>query len=206
MKTEKIIAKKVAVKKTTAATTAKRKVAQKKTANKKMAMRNTIRPAVPHTDDPRREFLRHTLATVAYRASKTMRDVPAGFAGFQAGSGVRTPGQILAHVSDLFDWALSIAKGQQTWRNSPSLPWDQEKERFFASLKKFDDFLASSAPVQAPLERLLQAPIADALTHVGQIAILRRLASAPLKGEDFFSAKIEAGRVGADQAKPTFEF
>ena len=135
-----------------------------------------------------------------------MRNAPDGFSEFQAGEGVRTPGQILAHLGDLFDWALSIAMGQQKWHDSKPLPWEQDVERFFAALKKFDDFLASREPVHAPLEKLFQGPIADALTHVGQIAILRRLAGGPMKGENYYAAEIEAGRVGADQAKAKREF
>jgi hypothetical protein len=156
--------------------------------------------------DTRRELLRHTLATLAYRGGKAVRNAPAGFADFHGGEGLRTPGEILAHIGDLMDWALSMAMGQQKWFNSSPLAWDKEAERFFASLKKFDDFLASSDPVQAPPEKLLQGPIADALTHVGQIAILRRMAGAPVKGENYYIADIETGRVGADQAKAKLEF
>ena len=156
--------------------------------------------------DPKRELLRHTLATLAYRGGKAVRDTPTRFADFQAGEGVRTPGQILAHIGDLLDWGLSIALGQQKYRESKPLPWDQETARFFVALKKFDDLLASGDAVQAPIEKLFQGPIADALTHVGQINILRRLASTPVKGESYYVAEIETGRVGTDQAKPKFEF
>jgi hypothetical protein len=156
--------------------------------------------------DPKRELLRHTLATLAYRGGKALRNAPDGFAGFQAGGGVRTPGQILAHLGDLLDWALSIATGRRTWHDSKTLPWEQEVERFFAALKKFDDFLVSSEPAHASFEKLFQGPVADALTHVGQIGILRRLAHAPVKGESFYDAEIETGRVGADQSKPKREF
>jgi hypothetical protein len=166
-------------------------------------------PAHSYSDpaaDPKRELLRHALATLAYRGGKAVRHAPQGFADFQAGEGVRTPGQILAHIGDLFDWALSIAMGQQKWHDSKALPWEQEVERFFAAFKKFDDFLASSEPLQAPPEKLFQGPIADALTHVGQINILRRLAHTPVKGESYYAAVIETGRVGADQAAPKREF
>ena len=156
--------------------------------------------------DPKRELLRHTLATIAYRGGKAVRQAPEGFADFQAGEAVRTPGQILAHIGDLFDWALSIAMGQQKFHDSKPLPWEQEVERFFATLKRFDDFLASGEPLHALHEKLLQGPIADALTHVGQIGLLRRLARAPVKGESYYAAKIETGRVGADQAAPKREF
>ena len=163
-------------------------------------------PIDSSTLDPKRELLRHTLATLAYRGGKTVRNAPAGFADFHGGEGLRTPGQILAHVGDLFDWALSIAMGQQKWQNSTPLPWEQEVTRFFTALTKFDDFLASNEPVQAPLEKLFQGPIADALTHVGQIAILRRMAGAPVKGESYFVADIQMGRVGTDQSPPKREF
>jgi hypothetical protein len=160
--------------------------------------------------DPNRQLLRHTLATLAYRGRKAVKGAPAGFGEFHAesreGAGVRTPGEILAHIGDLFDWALSIARGQQTWQNSTPLPWEKEVDRFFAALKKFDDFLASSEPVQAPLEKLFQGPVADALTHVGQIAILRRMSGAPVKGENYYAADIAAGRVGAEQAQAKREF
>ena len=156
--------------------------------------------------DPKRELLRHALASLAYRAGKAVRDVPAGFADFHAGEGVRTPGQILAHIGDVFDWALSLAKGKQVWRDSKQLPWEKEVERLFAALKSFDDFLASNSAVDAPLEKLFQGPIADALTHVGQLAMLRRLARAPMKSENYYAAEIVPGRVGAEQASPKREF
>jgi hypothetical protein len=156
--------------------------------------------------DPKRELLRHALATLAYRGGKAVRNVPDSFADFHANDSVRTPVQILAHIGDLMDWSLSMAKGQQAWHDSRPLPWSEEVQRLFISLTKFDEFLDSSEPLQAPSDKLLQAPIADALTHVGQIAMLRRLAGDPLKGENYYKAEIVAGRVGADQAKPKLEF
>ena len=156
--------------------------------------------------DPKRELLRHTLATLAYRGGKAVRNAPEGLAEFQAGEGVRTPGQILTHIGDLLDWGLSIAKGQRKWHDSKPLPWEQEVERFFAALKRFDDFLASGEPLHAPHEKLFQGPIADALTHVGQLNILRRLARSPVKGESYYVAEIETGRVGVEQAAPKREF
>ncbi len=166
----------------------------------------TTPAAPPQTIDPKRELLRHTLATLAYRGGKAVRNAPGGFADFHGGEGLRTPGQILAHVGDLFDWALSIAIGQQKWQNSSPLAWGQEVTRFFTALKKLDDFMGSGEPVQAPLEKLFQGPIADALTHVGQIAILRRMAGAPVKGENYYVADIQMGCVGADQSPPQREF
>lgn len=154
--------------------------------------------------DPKRELLRHTLATLAYRAGKTMRDAPPEFADFN-GAG-RTPLEIVAHMGDLFDWALSVAKGAETWDTAKPLPWDKEVARFFAVLGAFDAFLASDEPLHAPIERLFQAPVADALTHTGQLAMLRRLAGCKIKGENYSVATIEAGRVGLEQAKAAREF
>jgi hypothetical protein len=161
--------------------------------------------AAPH-NDPQREMLRHTVATVAYRGGKAIRNAPPGFADFRGGDGVRTPGQILAHIGDLFDWALSIVEGQQKWNDAKPLPWEQESERFFATLKKFDDFLASDRATDAPMEKLFQGPVADALAHVGQIAILRRMAGGPIKAENYHKAAVEVGRVGADQVPPKREW
>jgi hypothetical protein len=158
------------------------------------------------TPDPKRELLRHTVATLAYRGGKALRNAPAGFADFRGCESGRSAGQILAHLGDLLDWGLSIARGKQTWKSSEPLPWDEGTARFFAALKKFDDYIASAEPLHAPAERLFQGPVADSLTHVGQIAMLRRMAGGPVKGEGYFNAEITVGRVGADQAAPKFEF
>jgi len=152
------------------------------------------------------DLLRHTVGTVAYRAAKVLRDAPPGFSEFSAGSGTRTAGQILAHMGDLFDWALSLASGQHVWRNAPVSAWETDAARFFEALERFDARLASGEPLGTTPERLFQGPIADALAHVGQLAILRRLAGAPVKGENYFKADIAAGRTGADQAAPRVEF
>jgi hypothetical protein len=160
----------------------------------------------PVSIDSSRQLLRHTLATLAYRAGKTLRDAPDSFAAFSTGEKGRTPAHILAHMGDLFDWALSIVQGKQAWHDSTPLPWSQEVERFFKTLQAFDDYLASDAPLAAPPEKLFQGPVADALTHTGQMAMLRRMAGCPMRGENYFRAEIVAGRVGNDQAAPGREF
>ncbi len=157
------------------------------------------------TDDARM-LLRHTIATIAYRGRKAVADRPAGFSEFHVGATSRTPGQILAHIGDLFDWALSLADGEQRWHDSPPLSWNEETARFFEALRKFDQRLASDAPLGCPAEKLFQGPVADALTHIGQIALLRRLAGAPVRAENYLEADISAGRVGADQSPPRREF
>jgi hypothetical protein len=156
--------------------------------------------------DPARQLLRHTVATLAYRGAKALRGAPESFASFKIGDNTRAPAKILAHLGDLLDWALSMARGEMTWRDSEPLPWRAEAGRFFAALKKFDDFLASNETSKAPIEKLFQGPVADALTHVGQIAMLRRLAGCPIKGENYFKAEIAAGCVGAEQSAPRREF
>ena len=158
------------------------------------------------TPDTKREMLRHTVATLAYRGGKAVRGTPEGFATFRASAGLRTPVQILAHVGDLLDWALSMARGVQRFNESAPLGWDEEVTRFFEALAAFDAYLASDAPLDVPAEGLFQGPVADALTHVGQIALLRRMAGAPVRGENYFRAEIVAGRVGAEQAAPRREF
>ena len=156
--------------------------------------------------EPERQLLRHTVATLAYRGGKTIRGAPEWFSGFRASETTRTPGQVLAHIGDLLDWALSISRGKQEWRNSQPQSWEQDSQRFFAALAAFDAYLASGEPLGAPVEKLFQGPIADALTHVGQIALLRRMANAPVRAENYFRAEIVAGRVGPDQAAPRREF
>jgi hypothetical protein len=158
------------------------------------------------SSDAARHLLRHTVATVAYRAGKALRDAPDHFDTFHIGDKTRTPAQILAHMGDLFDWAVSIAHGKQAWHDSTPLPWNAEVERFFGAVKRFDDLLASAEPLHASAECLYQGPVSDALTHIGQIAMLRRLAGSPIKGENFFRAEISAGHVGLEQPAPRREF
>jgi hypothetical protein len=159
-----------------------------------------------HEPDTKREMLRHTVATLAYRGAKAVRGASDSFASFGSPGTKRTPARILAHIGDLLDWALSIAKGAEAWHDSEPLPWHQEVERFHQTLQSVDDYLASDLELSGSCERLFQGPIADALTHVGQLAMLRRMADEPIKGENYSRAKIEAGRVGAEQATPKREF
>jgi hypothetical protein len=153
-----------------------------------------------------RELLRHTLATLAYRGGKSLRGAPEGFARFRVGEKTRTPGEILAHLGDLLDWGLALAQGKHEWHDSPPPDWEKGTERFFTALQAFDAYLASSQPLLSPAEKLFQGPVADALTHVGQIALLRRLAGSPVRGENYSRANIAAGRVGPEQNAPAREF
>ena len=152
------------------------------------------------------DLLRHTVATVAYRGGKVLRDVPEGVAGVRVGEGGRTGVEILAHISDLFDWAVSLVEGHQVWKNSSPLAWPQEVARFHQTLKAFDDALVKNPVSQQLAERLFQGPISDALTHIGQIAQLRRLAGAIVRPENYFVASVEKGCVGPDQPAAKLEF
>ena len=156
--------------------------------------------------DPTRAFLRFTLATVAYRAAKVERYAPPGFGDFKLGKAARTPLQILAHMGDLFDWALSMARGKSEWVQSKPQSWRKEVARFHASLLALDRYFASDAPLGASAEELFQGPISDALTHIGQIAILRRQDDSPVRSEVYAKADIAPGRVSAEQPKSMFEF
>jgi len=149
-------------------------------------------------------MVRHALAALAYRAQRAVENVAPEFATF-AGAG-NQPGRILAHMGDLMDWALSMVEGHPAWRNSTPQTWADEQTRFFHALTAFDQYLAAGKPLHAPLERLLQGPIADALTHVGQLAMLRRLAGCPAHGENFYVAEIHAGQTTAEQPAPVKPF
>jgi len=166
----------------------------------------TTTPASTTTDGAR-QFLRHTVATLAYRAGKTLRDARPAFADFQLGPGTRTPRAILAHMGDLFDWALTMAQGRTVWREATPQAWDDEVARFFQALTTFDEYLAGPAVIPPDvIEHLFQGPVADALTHTGQLALLRRRADAPVRGENYARAEIVAGRTGLTQAAPRSEF
>lgn len=156
--------------------------------------------------DPKRELLRHVIATIAYRARKPLVDAPADFGDFKIGETTKTPVEILSHMGDLFEWALSQVKGTETWRDSKTLTWEKEVGRFFQTITDFDEYLATEETLHAPLENLIQGPIADSLTHVGQIAMLRRLANSPIRAENYYRANIQIGRVSEDQSPPSLEF
>jgi hypothetical protein len=152
--------------------------------------------------NPTHEFLRHALATLAYRASKAVREAPESFATFKASPTTRTPGEILAHMVDLMDWGLSMSRDKPVWRDSPVLPWSEQIEGFFASLSAWDAYLASDAPLATPPAKIFQGPIADALTHTGQINLLRRMAGSAVRGESYARASIAIGQTGPDQPAP----
>ena len=150
--------------------------------------------------------LRHAVATLAYRAAKAIRDTPGDFSGFRPAKGSRSAGEILSHMCDLMDWVLSQVQGKERWHESKPGAWYADAERFFAGLSAFDAHLASGAALQVTPEVAFQGAVADALTHTGQIAMLRRLAGARVRAENYSRAKIMTGRTGADQPKPVSEY
>jgi hypothetical protein len=158
------------------------------------------------TSDQARRLLRHAVATLAYRGGKAIAGEAAQAAQYHAGESARTPAQILAHIGDLMDWALSLAEGEERWHEAEPLAWPDEVARFQAAVGKFDACLASGKPLATSEEKLFQGPIADALTHVGQINLLRRLAEVPVRGENYSRARIEAGKLSFDQAEDWVEF
>lgn len=149
--------------------------------------------------------LRHAVATLAYRAAKVLRDAPR-FGDVRAAPSTRTASQIVAHMGDLLEWAVRAADGSAQWRPVSPGDWDGDIARLFAALKALDERLASDAPLACEAQRIFQGPIADALTHVGQLATLRRIAGSGVRGESYFRADICAGQVGPEQAPPAFEF
>ena len=162
------------------------------------------------SDASTRAVLRQLVATLAYRTAKVLRDAPADFGATHVGPSTRTPVQIVAHMGDLMAWAVRLARGEHRWTAEGSDDWNREVKRFFDGLARLDEALASdqslSGPVEKPVEKLIQGPLADALTHAGQLALLRGLVGAPVRPESYARAAIVAGRVGADQVPAVAEF
>lgn len=153
--------------------------------------------------DDKRQLLRHFLAALAYRTQKALRDAPAEFGSFCASAGTRTPPQLVRHMTSVLGYARTFLVGGQYWPEPlPSL--QDEIVRFHAMLQELARHLEAGTPLLNGMttERLLQGPFADAMTHAGQLAMLRRLAGAPVPPENFIVASIDATRLGPDQAAP----
>jgi hypothetical protein len=135
------------------------------------------------------------VATVAYRGGIAIADAPQNFTAFRVGAMARSPGELLAHIGDLIEGSLYLLQGEMKYITSTPLPWSEEVSRFFSAVKALDSYLASDSPLACPVEKLIQGPIGDALTHVGQIVMLRRLAGHPVRVESYFTAEIIPGNV-----------
>jgi len=155
---------------------------------------------------PRHALLRHFLATLAYRTQKAIRGAPEHYAGFEAGKAVRTPAEIVRHMTALLEYVRTQLDGSR--RPTPPDPpptFDEEVERFHRALASVADHLAAGTELTpSTVDRLLQGPLSDAMTHVGQLAMLRRLAEAPIAPESYFEADIRADRLGPDQRIPPY--
>lgn len=153
--------------------------------------------------DERSEILRHLVATVTYRGGIAVSDAPEGFAVFRVAEDVRTPVEILAHIGDLLEGSLYLLKGEMVYLTSSPLPWNDEVSRFFSAAGRLDAYLASGASRACPVEKLIQGPVGDALTHVGQIVLVRRAAGSPVRAESYFTAEIIPGMVTAESLRKT---
>jgi hypothetical protein len=157
---------------------------------------------IPADDPTTRLILRHLLATIAYRAGTVVRDAPVAFGEYRQTPDSPSSADIVAHMGDLMEWVLRLLRGEWQFTEAKALPWDQEVARFFRTLKAVDDELAAGAPIKWDPAKLIQGGFADALTHVGQLAMLRRLSGHTMKSESYARAEVVIGRVGLDQAPP----
>lgn len=162
--------------------------------------------SLPSHPDGARVLLRHLVATLAYRASKVLRDCPPELAEHRMSPASRCPVEIVTHMGDLIDWAIGLANGVYVWKPAGSRGWQGDVERFFAALEVLDARLAAPEPLGFPAETMIQGPLADALTHVGQLALIRGAAGAAVRPESYARAEIVAGRVRLEQAAPGREF
>jgi len=151
----------------------------------------------------RRTLLRHFLAALAYRTQKALRGAPADFGSFQAGQDVRTPAELVRHMTSVLGYARTLFVGGRYWPDAlPSL--EEEVERFHLMVQDLARHLERGTPLLEGMTeaRLLQGPFSDAMTHAGQLSMLRRLAGSPVAPEDFVFAEITPERLGQDQAEP----
>jgi hypothetical protein len=150
--------------------------------------------------DRNQGLLRHFLAAIAYRTAKALRDAPAGYESFQAGCQARTPRQLVRHMSGVINYALGLVTAPRAVLVDGAT-YAAEVDRFFALLGELTNAIRSKADFDdSTAERLLQGPLADAMAHAGQLALLRRLSGSPIPPEDFFVAAIDPERVGVNQA------
>jgi hypothetical protein len=153
--------------------------------------------------DDKRSLLRHFLAALAYRTQKALRDAPAEFANFHADEETRTPAELVRHMTSVLGYARTFFVGGQ-YRPEPLPSLNDEVIRFHDVLEELARDLEAGTPLMQGMsaERLLQGPFSDAMTHAGQLAMLRRLAGVPVPPENFIFADIEPGRLGIEQAEP----
>lgn len=150
----------------------------------------------------KRQMLRHFLGALAYRTQKALRDAPEDFALFEAGGGVRTPKELVRHMASVLGYARTFFIGGSYWPE-PLATFDEEVERFHQNLADLRDEIDSNKPlIDTTEERMLQGPFSDAMTHAGQLAMLRRLHGQPVPSENFIMADVSAENVSSDQPDP----
>ncbi len=150
-------------------------------------------------------MVRHFLAALAYRFHKAVKDAPEGFAELDAGHGIRSPLAIVHHVNGVLGYARVVLETGDLdhWHEVPRLGWREQLALVHQTLEAIDALLAADRRIDPDkLQRLLQGPLADAMTHVGQLAMLRRVAGSPIHAESFYKADIRAGQVGEAQPEP----
>lgn len=148
----------------------------------------------------KQDMLRHLLATLAYRTQKALRNAPEHFGSFQAGVDVRTPKELLHHMSSLISYTLNALRDASPNPLTQTPDFQGDIDRFHALLAQLSVALGSASLQKTQLaERLLQGPFSDAMTHVGQLTLLRRLAGAPVPSEDFFRAAIDPRNLSVNQ-------
>jgi hypothetical protein len=153
--------------------------------------------------DRDRELLRHFLAAIAYRTQKALRGAPQHYPTFSAGNRVRTPLELIRHMTALLGYVRTFFQGGSYPMKPDPLPtFQQEVGRFHEMVEAVGKLLASDAKCSISTEQLLQGPFADTMTHVGQLAMLRRLADSPVAPENFIDADIRGDRLHADQPPP----
>ena len=157
-------------------------------------------------ENPDRPLLRHTVATLAYRAEKVLREVPDGFADQRVSVASRSPLEIVSHLADLMEWATRMAQGEYKWSAQPAPDWNAACDRFFRGLAALDDALVTATFETYSAGVIFQGPIADALTHVGQLALIRGAVNSPVRPESYARADIQVGRVGREQSSTRKEF
>ncbi len=151
--------------------------------------------------DDERQLLKHFLAAIAYRTQKALRDAPASYATYRAAPGVRTPHELLFHMTSVLGYARTHFVGG-AYRPSAKPTMAEEVERFHEMLEDLGTHLEEGTPLRGTTpERLLQGPFADAMTHAGQLAMLRRLAGSPIPPENFIEAEITDANLGPKQAE-----
>lgn len=154
---------------------------------------------------PAPDLVRHFLAAIAYRAQKALRDAPPHYPGFSSGNQMRTPEEILRHMTSVLGYARSFAiGGDYPVKPTPLPTWDLEVARFHEMLESVSGLIEGDGSLGTlTAEQLLQGPLADVMTHVGQLAMLRRLAGDPVPPENFIYADVKKERLGPDQPRPS---